>query len=172
MKNLFCHRSIRGKQITTKFSTCHDSTAVGACAKFSSNRFIRIGMMAKLKLPSNLNNGGRIVSETGPRFSLYSQFYTNSWWTDHWITPARSIAHVHAVVDGSESHDFNIQGNSSWTSHTKESLCTIPQYHRDRLYPRHNEASWHNNKAFPYKKNRLRQGREQTRAFEFIYTFI
>ena len=42
----FCCNSLPGQQIATNFSTCHDSSAVVACAKFCSNHFTSICMRA------------------------------------------------------------------------------------------------------------------------------
>ena len=46
MDNFFYCNSITGKQITTKFCTCHDSCAVMTCAKYCSDCFIIVGMRA------------------------------------------------------------------------------------------------------------------------------
>ena len=48
MENLFHYNSIFGYDIATHFCTCHDSTAVVACAKLCSYQFIRIWIRAKL----------------------------------------------------------------------------------------------------------------------------
>ena len=48
--NLHCCNSIIDCQITTNFCTCHDSTAVVACAKFCSDIFPSIKMTAKWNL--------------------------------------------------------------------------------------------------------------------------
>ena len=42
-----CYVSIIGRQIVSKFCTCHDSTAVVPCAKFGNDYLIKIWMKAK-----------------------------------------------------------------------------------------------------------------------------
>ena len=44
---LFCCNSAPDDQIASNFCTCHNSTAVVACAKFCSNHFIKNWMRAK-----------------------------------------------------------------------------------------------------------------------------
>ena len=48
MEFTFCCNSIHDTgMIATKFCTCHDSTAVVACAKFCSNHFIKVLVIVK-----------------------------------------------------------------------------------------------------------------------------
>ena len=50
MGNMLCCNSIVSHLIATNFCTCHNSTAVVACAKFCSDHILRIGMRAKQNL--------------------------------------------------------------------------------------------------------------------------
>ena len=47
METLPCHNAVAGHEIVKKFCTCHDSTAVVPCAKFCSDRCIRIEVRVK-----------------------------------------------------------------------------------------------------------------------------
>ena len=47
METSTCHNSVAGHQIATNFCTCHDSTAVVPCTKFSSDHCDRIEVRVK-----------------------------------------------------------------------------------------------------------------------------
>ena len=49
MEDSYCCNSINDQQVATNFCTCHDSTAVMACAKICSNHFIRNYISTKWK---------------------------------------------------------------------------------------------------------------------------
>ena len=73
--SLSCN-SIAGDHITTKFSTCHDSTAVMSGAKFCSEHFIRIWMKAKWNFPHIWILKGIFFSEMSPKLPFCNQCLT------------------------------------------------------------------------------------------------
>ena len=79
MENLFSCISIKVPPIATNFCTCHDSTAVVACAKLC-DRFVKIEIKAKL----NFHHDG--IGEMGPEAG---KFLTRSHcviWGQQWPT--------------------------------------------------------------------------------------
>ena len=72
----FCCYSISGHPIATNLCTCHDSTAVVACAQFCSDRFVRIPTKKKMKCSWNLNFGCKIISVMVPSITQPSIWVT------------------------------------------------------------------------------------------------
>ena len=67
-KTTFCYKSVRGCQIATNLCTCHDSTAVMACAKICRIYFVTM-YGNKMVLRQYLNFEGRSISGMGHRSS-------------------------------------------------------------------------------------------------------
>ena len=64
--------------ISAKFCTCHDSTAVMACAKICSDLIIFKRLTVKCQFLSNLNCARKIISEMGISSMLWLAASVNS----------------------------------------------------------------------------------------------